>query len=280
MERILITEKLRRFLKEDLGHGDLTTNSLVPSDQLATGIIHAKESGVVSGIDVAEEVFAILDTQTKWEAEKQDGEKVKKGDIIARVYGRAGVVLKGERLALNLMQRMSGIATLTSRYVSQIKSDKCKVVDTRKTTPGLREFEKFAVKCGGGSNHRFALYDAVMIKDNHIKLAGSIKSAVKKARANIPHTAKIEVEVESKDQVIQAVESKADIIMLDNMSLMEMEEAVTIVGGKSITEASGGITLETIGDVSSTGVDYISVGALTHSVKALDISLDINFKKE
>ncbi|WP_350343762.1 carboxylating nicotinate-nucleotide diphosphorylase [Proteinivorax tanatarense] len=280
MEKILIREKLLKFLKEDLGHGDLTTESLVPDVQTANGIIYAKKNGVVSGLDIAREVFMMLDNQTRWVEYKQDGEVVKEGEVLAEVIGKASVILKGERLALNLLQRMSGIATQTADYVSRIKGAHCKVVDTRKTTPGLREFEKYAVKCGGGYNHRFALYDAVMIKDNHIKLAGSIESAVEKARENIPHTIKIEVEVETNEQAQQAVKSGADIIMLDNMSVEEMNQAVKTIAGKAITEASGGITLQTITAVSETGVDFISVGALTHSVKALDISLDINYKKE
>jgi nicotinate-nucleotide pyrophosphorylase (carboxylating) len=204
---------------------------------------------------------------------------VEKGQQIAEVEGSVRSILSGERLALNLLQRLSGIATRTNQYVQAIAGTKARVVDTRKTTPGLRLLEKYAVRVGGGHNHRYALYDAVMIKDNHIKGAGGIKQAVDAARATIPHTMKIEVETESLEQVREALEAGADIIMLDNMELERMKEAVALIAGRAVVEASGGVTLETIRSIAETGVDVISVGALTHSVKALDISLDLNQRK-
>ncbi|MBO8164906.1 MAG: carboxylating nicotinate-nucleotide diphosphorylase [Brevibacillus sp.] len=274
-----LKRKLEEWIQEDIGFGDITTNSTIPAEEQGTGIIYTKETGVIAGLDVAEQVFTLIDPSLQFFRRTEDGASVEKGTVIAEVTGSVRSILSGERLALNLMQRMSGIATCTRQYVQAVAGTKARVVDTRKTTPGLRMLEKYAVRVGGGHNHRYALYDAVMIKDNHIKGAGGIRQAVQAARAAIPHTMKIEVEAESLDQVQEALAAGADIIMLDNMSLDEMREAVALIDGRAIVEASGGVTLETIGAIAQTGVDVISVGVLTHSVRALDISLDLNQRK-
>lgn len=266
---------IAQALEEDIGTGDLTTNSLVPEEAETKAVIHAKERGVIAGIEVAKRVFVFLDPHLQFKALVADGTKVEKGEVLIQLEGRARTILLGERLALNLLQRLSGIATRTARFVELVGDAKARIVDTRKTTPGLRFLEKYAVRVGGGKNHRFGLYDAVMIKDNHIKMAGGIEKAVKIARENVPHTVKIEVEVEDLAGVRAALAVGADIIMLDNMSLEAMEEAVQLIGGRAIVEASGNMTEERIPLVAKTGVDVISVGALTHSVKSMDISLDI-----
>jgi len=262
-------------LNEDIGTGDLTTNSIVPADAVSTGYIVAKEDGVLAGMPVAEMVFRCLDPAIQFVVHAGDGDQVKRGQVLAEVRGNARAILTGERLALNFLQRLSGIATRTSRLVKLVPGEKPHIVDTRKTTPGLRMLEKYAVWVGGGRNHRFGLYDAVLIKDNHIKIAGGIAGAVEAARRGSPFTAKIEVEVEDLAGVREALEVKADIIMLDNMSPELMREAVALVAGRALVEASGGITEENIQAVAAAGVDLISIGALTHSVKSLDISLDL-----
>lgn len=278
-------EKLKRqiqeWLEEDIGFGDISVQATVPSEEQAKGILYAKESGVVAGLEVAKLVFESVNPYLKFRALVQEGQAIEKGDELAEVEGKAQSILTGERLALNLMQRLSGIATMTRRYVSKARegSDAVRVVDTRKTTPGLRMLEKYAVRVGGGHNHRYGLFDAVMIKDNHIKASGGIHAAVEAARQFIPHTMKVEVEVESLAQVEVALQAKADIIMLDNMSMDDMTQAVQLIAGRAVVEASGGVTLDTIANIARTGVDVISVGALTHSVKALDISLDLNQRK-
>ena len=264
-----------RCLSEDIGTGDLTTNSIVSGDAMTTGYIMMKEAGVVAGLPVAEMVFRRLDPAIVFRAGVTDGQWVVRGALLAEIYGNARAVLSGERLALNFLQRLSGIATKTAQMVEMVTGEKACIVDTRKTTPGLRMLEKYAVRTGGGRNHRFGLYDAVLIKDNHIKMAGGIGAAVDSARRYIPHTARIEVEVEDLAGVREALDARADIIMLDNMSPAEMGEAVTLVGGRALVEASGGVTVENIRAVAAAGVDLISVGALTHSAPSLDISLDI-----
>ncbi|SHK33269.1 nicotinate-nucleotide pyrophosphorylase [carboxylating] [Anaerobranca californiensis DSM 14826] len=279
MNNILLKKQIEEFLIEDLGHGDLSTEFICDQNQSAEAIIHSKERGIICGLEVAETVFKLIDGEINFYKMVSEGQLVEKGQVIAKVVGKASTILKGERLALNLLQRLSGIATMTNRYQEKIKKYNTFVTDTRKTTPGLRLLEKYAVTVGGGRNHRFGLYDAVMLKDNHIKIAGSISKAVQKVREKIPHTMKIEVEVETLEGVKEALEAKADIIMLDNMTVENLKKAVEIIGDKAITEASGGITLETIEEVAKTGVQYISVGALTHSYKALDISLDMFDKK-
>ncbi|OPX89745.1 MAG: putative nicotinate-nucleotide pyrophosphorylase (carboxylating) [Pelotomaculum sp. PtaB.Bin104] len=266
---------IERSLNEDIGTGDLTTNSIVPIKAVSTGYILAKEAGVIAGMPVAEMVFRYLDPEVQLLARAEDGEWVEPGRLLMEVRGSARAILSGERLALNFLQHLSGIATRTAQLVRLVGGNKPAIIDTRKTTPGLRVLEKYAVRVGGGNNHRFGLYDAVLIKDNHIKIAGGIAKAVAMARRGSPHTSKIEVEVESLAGVKEALEAGADIIMLDNMNLVMMQEAVALVSGRALVEASGGITEKSIQAVAAAGVDLISVGALTHSVKSLDISLDL-----
>ena len=275
MEYPGLREIIRRALEEDIGHGDITTLSLITEEQQACGIFYAKSSGVLAGIGVSQAVFEYLDPGIVFERLKNDGDKIVPGDEIAVVRGRARTLLTGERTALNFLQRLSGIATQTNRLVDLIKYSKAELLDTRKTTPGLRVLEKYAVGVGGARNHRFGLYDGVMIKDNHIKAVGSIHKAITSARQKVPHTVKIEVEVENLDQLREALEAKADIIMLDNMDSETMKQAVEIVKGQAVLEASGGITSDNLLEVAKTGVDFISMGALTHSAVSLDISFDI-----
>jgi len=274
-----LQRKIEEWLHEDIGFGDITTMSTIPESEQGVGILYAKEEGIIAGLPVAAQVFATVDAALVFKPVVEEGSRVEKGQAVAEVSGAVRSILSGERLALNLLQRMSGIATRTSEYAQAVAGTKARVVDTRKTTPGLRMLEKYAVRVGGGHNHRYALYDAVMIKDNHIKGAGGITQAVTAARKAIPHTMKIEVEAETIAQVEEALQAGADIIMLDNMSNELMKQAVDLIGGRAIVEASGGVTLQTIGAIAQTGVDVISVGALTHSVKALDISLDLNQRK-
>jgi len=266
---------IEQCLAEDMGSGDITTNSIVQEGASTLGIIHTKERGIVAGIAVAELVFRLLSPNISFTARVKDGESVIAGTVLAEVKGDAKAVLTGERVALNFLQRMSGIATRTSLLVDKIKEYPVRVVDTRKTTPGLRLLEKYAVLAGGGYNHRFGLYDAVMIKDNHIKVAGGIAEAIAVTRKKVSHMVKIEVEVEDLAGVGEALQGKADIIMLDNMNIETMKQAVAMIDGRALVEASGGIDEQSIVEIAKTGVDIISVGALTHSVKALDISLDI-----
>jgi len=272
-----LNDLIARSLKEDIGTGDITTLSTIPAEKTITGRFIAKENGVLCGMDVAKAVFRFIDPAITLNNMKSDGEKIEKGEVIATVEGNARNILTGERLALNLMQHMSGIATRTREAVDQVAGTTARIADTRKTTPGLRVLEKYAVKCGGGSNHRFNLADGVLIKDNHIEAAGGITPAVKMARENIPHTLKIEVEVETFPQLEEALAAGADIIMLDNMSYEDMKKAVGIVAGRALTEASGNMGEKDLKTVAETGVDLISIGALTHSVKALDISLKFKF---
>ncbi|MGB9803981.1 carboxylating nicotinate-nucleotide diphosphorylase [Desulfofundulus sp.] len=279
MQNIVLEDLIDRVLKEDLGTGDVTTISIVPPDYTTIGFIHAKEPGVVAGLPVAGAVFRRLSPDISFQIRVREGERVQAGQLLARVEGEARAILSGERVALNLLQRMSGIATYTARLVELIRDFKAKIVDTRKTTPGLRILEKYAVRVGGALNHRFGLYDAVLIKDNHIKVAGSITRAVELARASIPHTMKVEVEVENLAGVEEALAAGADIIMLDNMDISTIIRAVELVGGRAYLEASGRINEHNIVEVARTGVDFISVGALTHSARSLDISLDVGEMK-
>lgn len=260
-------------LEEDMPYGDVTTDSLIPDEDTTEAFFIAKADGVIAGIPVAKRVFELIDSRISMEIRKNDGERAAKGDIIAVLNGPTAAILKGERTALNLLQRLSGIATRTNVFTELVKDYNVSVADTRKTTPGLRYLEKYAVRCGGGRNHRFSLSDAVMLKDNHIAAAGGIKAAVSRVRENIPHTVKIEVEVEDMDMVREAVEAKADIIMLDNMTEPAMAEAVSYINGRALVEASGDVTEERIRAIAETGVDIISIGRITHSVKAMDISL-------
>ncbi|TCZ74338.1 carboxylating nicotinate-nucleotide diphosphorylase [Paenibacillus albiflavus] len=278
----LIVNNIKDWLQEDVGTGDVSAITTIPAEHHSKGIIHVKEDGIVCGLQVAALVFTQLDSSLQFEALKLDGDTVKKGDILAVVTGSTRSILTGERLALNLLQRLSGISTKTNEFVQAIAGLPTRLVDTRKTTPGLRLLEKYAVRVGGGHNHRFGLYDAVMIKDNHIKGAGGITAAVSAARAEIPHTMKIEVEVEDFEQLYEAIHAKADIIMLDNMSASDMKQAVAIIREQAphvIVEGSGSVNPQNIRALAETGVDVISVGRLTYSVPALDISLDLNERK-
>lgn len=260
-------------LKEDMPFGDITTDNLIDDTSQSEALLIAKDTGVIAGIDIAKRVFEIVDKNVVFEKRIEDGHRVKSGDVIAQIKGNTRALLKGERTALNLLQRLSGIATKTRELCEKIKDTNSKVVDTRKTTLGLRALEKYAVRVGGGNNHRFSLSDGVMIKDNHIKAAGGIKEAVKKIRKKIPHTIKIEVETETLEQVEEALEAGADIIMLDNMGVDKVRKAVKIINGSAISEASGNVNLDSIVEIAKTGVDIISVGSLTHSVSAFDISM-------
>ncbi len=267
---------IENYLFEDVGSGDITTNSIVRADAMTHGYIMSRENGLVAGLLPAEAAFQILDPEIVFRALVRDGQKIERGMVLAEISGKARAILTGERLALNLLQHLSGIATRTARLVELVAGKKSHIVDTRKTTPGLRMLEKYAVRVGGGYNHRFGLFDAVLIKDNHIKIAGGIGPAVEAARRLCPHTARIEVEVEDLTGVREALAAGADIIMLDNMTPGRMREAVGLIAGRALVEASGGISEENIRAVAEAGVDLISVGALTHSVKSLDIGLDLH----
>lgn len=273
--QLILNEQIKVWLEEDISSGDLTTNLIIPSGAKSKAVIHAKQSGVLAGVEVARMVFEALSSDLQFQVVTKDGMKLEKGVVIAEIEGSARAILTGERLALNLLQRMSGIATKTARFVDLVKGTKARIVDTRKTTPGLRMLEKYAVVVGGGYNHRLGLYDAVLIKDNHIKVAGGVKEAIETAQKGLGHTVKIEVEVESMQQLALALTAKPDIIMLDNMDLETMFQAVRKIDGQAIVEASGGVNASTVRLIAETGVDIISVGALTHSAAALDISLDI-----
>lgn len=268
-----VAEIIKRALQEDIGSGDVTTMATVPAGITRRAELVAKEDFTLAGIDVARRVFTTLDSDVAFEALKVDGSRVQRGDVLAWIKADARILLQGERVALNLLQRMSAVATMTARFVAAVAHTDAIIVDTRKTTPGLRVLDKYAVRMGGGQNHRTSLYDGVLIKENHIAAAGGISAAVAGARRSAPHTLKIEVETETMDDVREALEAGADIIMLDNMSLDQMKEAVELIGERALTEASGGVNLDTVADIAATGVDLISVGALTHSSGAVDISM-------
>lgn len=273
MNSFILDPILRRALEEDIGTGDVTTLATIEPGTQASAELVAKEDFILAGIDVAQRVFQLLSADTAYEKLITDGQSVKRGDVLAWIKGDAAVLLQGERVALNLLQRMCGVATLTAAFVREVEGFEAVVVDTRKTTPGLRVLEKYAVRMGGGGNHRMALYDAVLIKENHVAAAGGITAAVTRARQRVPHTQKIEVEVRNQEEVAEALAAAADILLLDNMTLTELTAAVEQVGTRAITEASGGVNLETVRDIAETGVRLISVGALTHSYRAVDISM-------
>ncbi|MDR9749592.1 carboxylating nicotinate-nucleotide diphosphorylase [Paenibacillus taichungensis] len=278
-----LIESIKNWLREDVGAGDVTTTVTIPAGSQSKAVIHAKDNGIIAGIAVAELVFQVVDPGLAFKPMVKDGDAVTHGTILAEVEGSTHSLLTGERLALNLLQRMSGIATRTRTYVDALEGLSTRLVDTRKTTPGHRLLEKYAVRVGGGANHRFGLYDAVMIKDNHIKGAGGITEAVQRARSVIPHTMTIEVETENMEQVREALQAGADIIMLDNMHPDRMREAVALIREQAPhvkVEASGNVSLNTIRGIAESGVDVISVGRLTYSFESLDISLDLNEKKE
>lgn len=269
----IIDEIIDRAFEEDIRDGDATTNALFDVEEKSTAFMRVKDNGIVCGIEVAERVFRRLDDSIGWKPFFQDGDAVKNGEVLLEIDGSRRAILTGERLALNLMQRMSGIASMADRYTKARGDLPVQILDTRKTLPGLRILEKYSVAVGGGTNHRYGLFDAIMIKDNHIKLSGGITAAVEKARANNPKKLTIEVETSNLDEVEEALGLEVDIIMLDNMSTEMMQEAVKRIAGRCKVEASGGVTIERIREIAETGVDSISVGALTHSVKALDIGL-------
>ena len=279
MNFLQLDKQIQDWLAEDIGSGDITTLALVPAAAKTNAIIHAKDSGILAGIDVARRVFELLDKDIKFDAKLADGAALTNGSIIAEIKGNAQAILTSERLALNLLQHLSGVATSTHKLAAIAAPFGAKLVDTRKTTPGMRLLDKYAVKAGGGANHRLGLYDAMLIKDNHIQVAGGITEALNRAHDYASHMTKIEIEVESLAGVKEALAGKADVIMLDNMSIADITEAVKIINKQAVVEASDGISEATLADVAKTGVDVISVGALTHSVKALDISMDIGHIK-
>ncbi|MBB6669591.1 carboxylating nicotinate-nucleotide diphosphorylase [Cohnella nanjingensis] len=274
-----VRAQIRAWLAEDIGSGDVSTMAIVPEGHHSIGIIHAKQAGVIAGLPLARMVFEIVDPSLTFDKQATDGEWIESGTVLAVVKGATHSILTGERLALNLMQRLSGIATKTRQYVAAAEGFAVRIADTRKTTPGHRTLEKYAVRVGGGANHRFGLYDAVMIKDNHIKAAGGIAAAVEAAKRRVPHTMMIEVEAESLAQAVEAAQAGANIVMFDNMSPEQTREAAVRLRELAphiVLEASGGIRPERVREIAASGVDVISVGGLTHSFQALDISLDLN----
>ena len=270
-----IDELLHRALAEDIGAGDVTTQALVPAHQLGVAVAYAKQNGVLAGNAIAARVFSLLDGAVDATLLLADGELLTPGTTFLQVEGSLQAILTGERVALNILRHLSGIATLTRAFVQAVEGTNARIIDTRKTTPGLRLFEKYAVRVGGGHNHRMGLFDGVLIKDNHIAACGSVTAAVNRARSSVHHLLKIQIEAKTLEQVAEALEAGADGILLDNMSPETMSQAVAMAQGRAFTEASGGITLESVRDAARTGVDLISVGMLTHSAAALDISLDI-----
>jgi len=275
LPRIMIEPLVRMALLEDLGRaGDLTTDAIVPSGHQATTLLVARQSGVIAGLDLARLSFELLDPAIAIRVERDDGAAVAPGDVIAAVAGPARAILTAERVALNFLSRLSGIATATASIVTAIKDTRAKVVCTRKTTPGLRAIEKYAVRAGGGSNHRFGLDDAVLIKDNHVAIAGGVTEALRRARAGAGHLVKIEIEVDTLEQLREALDHGIDAVLLDNMDATMLAEAVAMVAGRALTEASGRITPATAPSIAATGVDLMSIGWLTHSVSILDIGLD------
>ena len=274
-----IRDIVERALVEDLGHGDVTTDALIPPDARGQASVVVKADGVVAGLEVALDVFRQVDPSTQSRIRMADGAPVSPGAVVADLEGSVAGILKAERVALNFLQRLSGIATATNAYVKAVQGTKARIIDTRKTVPGLRQLEKYAVRVGGGHNHRYNLADGILIKDNHIAALRArelgLAEIVELARERSPHTLRVEIEVETVEEAIEAIEGGADVVLLDNMSPEEMRRVVEISGGRALLEASGGVTLDTVRAVAETGVDLISVGALTHSVRALDISLDM-----
>lgn len=263
---------IKEALEEDIGVGDITTNAIISDKETAAGKVIAKEDLIICGLNIVKNIFLYLDKNIEINPKLTDGGKVQKGATLLTFAGNCCALLAGERVALNILQRLSGIATLTAKFVEKVPNS-VKILDTRKTTPGMRFLEKYAVRCGGGSNHRFGLYDAVLIKDNHIKAAGSITRAVEKARRNIPHPQEIEIEVKTMEEVKEALQAECDVIMLDNMSVDQIKEAVKIINKKTKIEISGNIGLNNIENIAGLGIDFISIGSLTHSAPAVDISM-------
>ena len=271
----IVEEHVKNALKEDIGFCDIITEYLVPKNERIIAKLNTREDGILCGIDIVETVFKTLSNEVKIQKFFKDGDKIKKGDTLAVIEGPARAVLIGERTALNYIQRLSGIATETNKYQVAIGDNKARITDTRKTTPGFRMFEKYAVYTGGARLHRFNLSDCVMIKDNHIQYAGSITNAVNKIREHLSHTHKIEIECDTIEQVKEAINAKADIIMLDNMNCDLMKQCVELIGDKALIEASGNVTIDTIGNIAKTGVDVISSSAIVAKAKTLDIALDM-----
>jgi nicotinate-nucleotide pyrophosphorylase (carboxylating) len=274
---LVIEDAVRRALEEDLGRaGDITSVTTIPQGTKATAKLAARKPGVLAGLACAAEAFRQLDPAVEFRAAKRDGDKLKAGDVVAEIAGDARALLSAERVALNFATHLSGVATLTAAYVDRVKHTNAKVVCTRKTLPGLRALQKYAVRCGGGMNHRFGLDDAVLIKDNHIAVAGGVAAALKSVRGSVGHLVKIEIEVDGLEQLAEVLKSGgADVVLLDNMEVAEMKRAVEMVAGKLALEASGGINLDTAAKIAETGVDMLSSGALTHSAPVLDLGLDI-----
>lgn len=278
LPQFITDEIIERALREDINYVDAATDYLLDDDDVSTARFVAKASGILCGIDIAVRVFEMLDKDIQVQINIKDGGKVEKGDIIAVVTGKTKAILKAERTSLNILQHMSGIATETAKYAECCKGTRAHVTETRKTLPGLRAIEKYAVTVGGGKNHRYNLSDGAMLKDNHIDAYGSITKAVEALRSKMGHMIKIEVEVRNEEELREALSCNADVIMLDNMTCEQMKKCVEIADGKAVLEASGNVTLDNMADVAATGVDIVSVGALTHSVKAFDISLRIDKK--
>ncbi len=276
LDKFLIDKHVLLALEEDIGFGDITTDNLATDEDKLTAKLDTRVDGILCGTKVFERVFKLLSDDVEIKFNFKDGDRIKAGDVIATLTGSASAILKGERTALNYIQRMSGIATETRKYQDAIGDNKARISDTRKTTPNFRVFEKYSVFVGGACIHRFNLADCAMIKDNHIKLAGSLTLAVEKIRKNISHTHKIEVECDTLEQVVEAVDCGADIIMLDNMSCERMAEAVNLINGKAIVEASGNVNLSTVADIAKTGVDIISSSAIVAKAPTLDLGLDID----
>ncbi len=269
-----VIELLKNALDEDIGHGDITTKIFVPEENESRALYIAKGNFVLAGFPLAREVFSLIDSSTSIKTFYDEGARIRKGSVLGEVSGKTRAILAGERVSLNILQRLSGIATITSQFVDAVRGTKAKIVDTRKTTPCLRFMEKYAVRMGGGKNHRFGLFDGILIKDNHIEAVGSIKKAVTLAKEGY-HLTRVEVEVENLKEFREAVDAGADIVMLDNMSIEDIKKAVKIAGGRVKTEASGNINIKNVRKIAETGVDMISVGAITHSVTVADISLKI-----
>lgn len=276
LPRLMVEDAVKAALLEDWGRaGDITSEATIPAKASAKAVIAARQPGRLAGLDLAAGAFRMTDADVRFSAELADGTKLSPGDVVARIEGPARAVLSAERVALNFLGHLSGIATATAAFADLISHTKASIVCTRKTTPGLRAFEKYAVRCGGGANHRFGLDDAILIKDNHIAVAGGVKQAIESAKAFAGHLVKIEVEVDTLDQLEEALRSKPDVVMLDNMPPEVLRQAVEMAGGKVLLEASGGVNLDTVKAIAETGVDLISVGAITHSAPVLDLGLDI-----
>jgi nicotinate-nucleotide pyrophosphorylase (carboxylating) len=273
---LLVVEAVRAALKEDFGRaGDITSAATVPADATANANLVARKAGVLAGLDVARHAFHEVDAAIRLTAMAKDGDRLQAGTVVATVEGPARAMLAAERVALNFLCHLSGIATATAAFVDKVKHTRARICDTRKTTPGLRAFEKYAVRCGGGMNHRFGLDDAILIKDNHIAITGGVIPAIRAARAAAGHLVKIEIEIDTLDQLAEAMVEGPDAVLLDNMTPADMHEAVQLVAGRAVTEASGNVTLETVAAIAETGVDMISSGWITHSAPILDLALDV-----